>query len=163
MKLIDNKGKIFGTINIIDIAVIIILVVLIVGGINRFTRVTPQVIEESQRAIVKIEISKVRQPTVDGIKEGDILYHYDKGRVFGKIISKEVINSKEAVATSDGKIVLADIPGKYDVILSVEANAINTSNVIIIGGEHTRIGSRFKLKNRKIAVFGTVLGIDLLE
>lgn len=163
MRLIDNKGKIFGIINIIDLAIIIILVVLIVGGINRFKRISPQVVTEGQKAIVKVEISKVRQPTVDGIEVGDILYHYDKGQVFGKIISKEVVNSKEPVGTSDGKIVLSDIPGKYDVILNVEANATNTSNVIIIGGEHTRIGSRFRLKNKKIAVFGTILGVDLIE
>jgi len=163
VKLIDKKGKIFGIINIFDLTVILILGLLAVGGAYRLKTSRPQVIVESQKAIVKVEISKVRQATVDGIEAGGTLYHYDRGQRFGEIIDKQVENFREVVETSDGKLVLLDVPEKYNVILYVEANATNTTDTIIIGGEQTRIGSQFRFKNKKIAVFGTILDIELTE
>ena len=163
MKLIDKKGKIFGIINIIDLAVVLILGLLIVGGAYRMKTSSPQVVSESQKAVVRVEVSEVRQPTVDGIEVGDVLYHYDRGQYFGKIIDKQVENFRTAVETSDGRIVMAEVPEKYNVILYVEANATNTTDTIIIGGEQTRIGTQYRLKNKKVAVFGTILDIELTE
>ncbi len=163
MKLIDKKGKIFGVINIIDLTIILILGLLVVGGAYRFKKSSPQVIAESQKAIVKVEISEVRQPSVDGIEVGDVLYHYDRGQYFGKIIDKQVENFKKPVETSDGKVVMADIPDKYNVILYIEANATNNTDTIVIGGEQARIGTQYRLKNKKVAVFGTIFNIELTE
>ena len=163
MKLIDKKGKIFGVINIIDLTVILILGLLIVGGAYRFKKASPQVVAQSQKAVVKVEVSEVRQPTVDGIEVGDVLYHYDRGQYFGKIIDKKVENFRTAVETSDGKVVMADVPEKYNVILYIESDATNTTDTIIIGGEQTRIGAQYRLKDKKVAVFGTILGIELTE
>ncbi|QIB26941.1 DUF4330 domain-containing protein [Caloranaerobacter azorensis] len=160
MKIIDNKGRIFGLINIIDLTVLLIFVLLIVGGGYKLSKSKPNVVAEGQKVLVKLEISNVRKPTVDGIEEGAILYHYDRGQVFGKIVEKKVKNFKEAVTTSDGKIVMADVPGKYVIDLTVEADAVITDQVIIVGGEHTRIGTQFRLKNKNVAVFATVLGIE---
>ncbi|KGG80517.1 hypothetical protein Y919_05630 [Caloranaerobacter azorensis H53214] len=161
MKIIDNKGRIFGLINIIDLTVLLIFVLLIVGGGYKLSKSKPNVVAEGQKVLVKLEISNVRKPTVDGIEEGAILYHYDRGQVFGKIVEKKVKNFKEAVTTSDGKIVMADVPGKYVIDLTVEADAVITDQVIIVGGEHTRIGTQFRLKNKNVAVFATVLGIEI--
>lgn len=163
MKIIDRKGKIFGLVNIIDLAVILILGLVIVGGVYRFKKSAPQIVVQDQKALVKIEVEEIRQPSVDGLKVGDDLYHYDKGQYFGKIVDMEVENFKEAVSTSDGRIVLADVPGKYNAILYVEANAVNTTNTIEVGGEQIRIGSQYRLKNKRVAVFATVFNVDLVE
>jgi len=163
MKLIDKKGKLFGIINIIDLAVVLIIAVLIVGGIYRFKQSDTEVISNDQKAVVTIEISEVRQPTVDALDTGDELYHYDRGQYFGKIVDKKVENFREPVETDDGKLVSADVPDKFNVILTVEANATNTANAIEIGGEQTRIGTQFRLKNKMVAVFGTIFDIELAE
>lgn len=161
MKVIDDKGKLFGIINIIDLTVLLILALLVVGGGYKILSSKPEVVSESEKVLVTIEVKEIRQPTVDGMIVGDMLYHYDKGNLFGKIVDKKVENYKEAVPTSDGKMVLADVPGKYTATLTVESNATITDQVVIIGGEHTRIGTEFRLKNKNIAVFGTVLGIEV--
>ncbi|EOC99537.1 DUF4330 domain-containing protein [Caldisalinibacter kiritimatiensis] len=161
MKLIDDKGKVFGIINVIDLTVLLILILLVVGGGYKVLNSQPQVVNKSENVVVKVEISGVRKPTVDGIKVGDFLYHYDRGNLFGKIVDKKVENYKEEVPTSDGKIVLADVPNKYRVILTVESSATITDQVTIIGGEHTRIGTQYRLKNKNVAVFSTVLGIEV--
>ena len=161
MKIIDNKGRLFGIINVIDLTVLLVLGLLVVGGAYKVINAKPEVINESQKVFVTLEISNIRKPSVDSIKEGDMLYHYDRGQAFGRIIAKKVENYREPVPTSDGRMVMAEVPEKYRVILTVEADAIITDQAIIIGGQHTRVGSQFRLKNRIIAAFATVLGIDM--
>lgn len=160
MRVIDNKGRLFGIVNIIDLTVLLVFCLLVAGGAYKFLYTKPEVISESQKVLVTLEVSDIRKPSVDSFKVGDMLYHYDRGQAFGKIIDKKVENYREPVPTSDGRMVLAEVPGKFTVILTVEANAVITDQAIIIGDQHTRVGSQFRLKNRIIAAFATVLGID---
>ncbi|NLY66775.1 MAG: DUF4330 domain-containing protein [Tissierellia bacterium] len=160
MKIIDNKGKLFGIINIVDLLVILLVALLVYGGVTRLKK-SPIAEAETKKAIVTLEISDVRSATVDGIQVGDPLYHYDRGTLFGTIVDKRVEPYREPVESGDGRWVLAEVPEKYVVTLIVEADAKDTDDVVIIGGEHTRIGTQFKLKNKKIAVFSTILGVEV--
>jgi len=160
LKLIDNKGKLFGIINIIDLMVIILVALLAYGGVTRLKQ-SPVAEAETKKALVTIEISNVRMATVNGIEVGDKLYHYDKGTLFGTIVDMKVEPYKEPVESGDGRWVLAEVPEKYVVTLKVEADAKDSADVVVIGGEHTRIGTQFRLKNKKVAVTSTVLGVEI--
>ena len=93
MKIINEKGKLFGIINIIDLGVILIIALLIGGGAKRMKK-NPGITAETKKALITIEVSDVRTPTVDGIVIGDPLYHYDKGEKIGDIVDKKVENYK---------------------------------------------------------------------
>lgn len=160
MKIIDEKGKLFGIINIIDLGVILIIALLIGGGAQRMKK-NPGIAAETKKALITIEVSDIRTPTVDGIVVGDPLYHYDKGGLIGEIIDKKVENYKEPVESGDGRWISADVPDKYAVTMVVEADVKENPDVVIAGGEQIRIGTQFKLKNRNIAVMGTILGVEV--
>lgn len=161
MRIIDEKGRLFGIINIIDLAVVLILGLLIVGGAKRMQS-KPILANETSKALITFEITDVRMPTVDNIVVGDPLYHYDKGEFLGTIVEKEVEPYTEPLE-DNGKWVNAEIPGKYRVIFKVESDVRENPDVIVAGGEQTRIGIEYRLKNKKIAIMGTVLGIEVLE
>ena len=77
MKIINEKGKLFGIINIIDLIVLLVIVLLVGGGVKRMNK-KPAVVAETKKALITIEVSDIRTPTVDGIVVGEPLYHYDK-------------------------------------------------------------------------------------
>lgn len=159
MKIINEKGKLFGIINIIDLSVILILALLIVGGTKRM-KAKPITVPETSKAIVTFEVSNVRIPNVENIVAGDPIYHYDKGTYIGEIIEASHEPYMEPVE-SDGKWVNAEVPGKYKVTIKVEAQVRDNPDVLLVGGEQTRIGAQFRLKNKKVAVFGTVIDIEI--
>lgn len=163
MRIIDKKGKLFGLINIIDLTVLLVLAVLIIAGGSRLLKTTPQISAETKKGVIEFEISKVRQQTIDGIQEGDILYHYDRGQVFGKVIKKEVTSYMQPVETNNGELKMAEVPGKFDIILQIESDVIDTPGVVIVGGEHTRVGTGFRIKSKNVAVFGYVLGVEVVQ
>ena len=161
MKIINEKGKLFGLINVIDLVVVLILGLLIVGGVKRM-QTKPIIASESSKALITFEIIDVRMPTVEGIVEGDPLWHYDKGEYLGIIAEKEVLPYTEPLE-SNGEWVNAEVPDEYSVIFKVEADVSNNQDVIVAGGEQTRIGIEYRLKNKKIAIMATVLGVEVLE
>src|SRR5690554_1165418 len=89
MKIINEKGKLFGLINIIDLAVVMILGLLVVGGAMRM-KSKPIVVSETSKAYITYEVQDIRMVSVDNIEVGDPLYHYDKGDFVGTIVEKEV-------------------------------------------------------------------------
>lgn len=159
MKIINEKGKLFGIINIIDLSVLLIIGLLIVGGAKRM-KTKPMIVSETTKAMVTFEVSNVRMPSVENIVVGDPIYHYDKGAYIGDIVEVSYEPYKEPVEL-DGKWVNAEVPEKYVVILKVEADVKDNPDVTIVGGEQTRVGAQYRLKNKKVACFGTVLDIEI--
>jgi hypothetical protein len=54
------------------------------------------------------------------------------------------------------------VPDEYVAILTVESDdAKETQDAVIAGGEQIRIGAQYRLKNKKVAVFGTILGVEV--
>ncbi len=159
MKIINEKGKLFGIINIIDLSVLVILALIIVGGASRL-KSRPIVASDTTPATITFEVSDIRMATVDGIKEGDPIYHYDKGGYIGTIEDVEYRPYQEPVEV-DGKWVNMDVPGKYIATFKVGADVKNNPDVIVAGDEQIRIGVEFRVKNKSIAFFATVMGVEL--
>lgn len=159
MKLIDSKGKVFGLINIIDLAVILIGILLISGGLKRFKE-KPVAINEEKEAILSMNVKDVREATVKQMEVGDPLYHYDKGTYLGEIIELEFGPYFEPVETPNGWL-NSEVPNKYSIDFKVKSNVKDTEDVVIAGGEQTRVGIEYRLKNKKIAFFGTVMDIEI--
>lgn len=159
MKVIDNKGRLFGIINVIDLAVILIFAAILIFGVSRMSKNTVTS-RETKTAVVTYEISDVREITVNSINVGDPIYHYDKGTYIGTIVSKDVQNYKD-VTENNGEWVNADVPGKYSVTIEVEAQIEETDQFYLVGGEQTRVGNQFRLKNKNFTSFGTCFGVSI--
>lgn len=159
MKIIDNKGRLFGLINILDLAVLIIVGGILFFGFSRMNKNTIAK-KETKSADITYEVKNVRQVTVDAIKVGDPIYHYDKGTYIGKIISKDVKPYAEEVEY-EGKFVMSDIPEKYVVTIVVQADIEETDQYYSAGGEQSRVGAEFRIKNKEFASWGTVMNIEV--
>ncbi len=145
MKIINGKGKLFGIINIIDLTVLLVVGLILVGGGAKRMKSKPIIVNDETKAIITYEVSDIRMVSVENIVVGDSLYHYDKGGYIGEIIETNYEPYTEPVE-SDGKWVDAEVPNKYVVTFKVEADVKNNPDVILVGGEQTRIGTQYRLK-----------------
>ena len=159
MKIVDEKGKLFGLVNLIDLLVVLVLVAVVFGGVKRLGS-RPAVSDSSSKGIVTYEIKEVRQVTVDNIVVGDPIYHYDKGTYIGTIVDKKVEPFKDYVEYN-GQWVNAEKEGRYVVTIEVEADVKESTENFVVGGEQTRVGVEQRLKNKRAAYFGNCLGIEL--
>lgn len=147
MKFIDDKGKIFGKINIVDLTLLLLVIVVVIGGTYKFSQINNTTQDHLQKIDLKIEIEKEKVGLVNAIKEGDLLLDSVRGTEFGEVISKTVKSHKELVIGKDGKVEFKEIPDTYDVELEIISPAMVTEEGILIGRKPTYIGSSVRLKS----------------
>ncbi|KAB3534172.1 DUF4330 domain-containing protein [Alkaliphilus pronyensis] len=162
MKLIDNKGRIFGKINIFDLLIIVIILYGGFWGYQRYNEVQPANSEESEIHL-QLFIHEVRNVTTEAIQVGDMLYSSQNNRFIGEIIDKQVNGAEKLVETKDGKVVKSEIPGKYDMLITVKSFGTVNDRNIIIGSKEVRVGMPLKVYTNLYEVSTTVFVVDEVE
>lgn len=159
MKIINEKGKLFGIINVIDLSILLIVGLILVGGISRM-RSQPMISNDSTEGVLTFEVADIRMVSIEHILVGDSLFHYDKGTYIGEIIEVTYEPYKEPVEF-EGQWVNSEVPGKYVALFKVKADVKDSPDVVIAGGEQVRVGAQFRLKSKSATFFGTVLGVEV--
>lgn len=160
MKIIDKKGRLFGLINIVDLLIIILLLALVAVGVKRFGNKAAVGEATTKKGVITAEIKDVRDVTAKNVKVGDPIYDYDKGTLIGKILTAEVEPYKDETEYQ-GKFFNSEVPGKYRVIMTIDADVKETQDFYQVGTEQIRIGAEMRIKNKSISSFMTILGIEV--
>lgn len=160
MKIIDKKGRLFGLINIVDLLIIILLLALVAVGVKRFGNKAAVGEATTKKGVITAEIKDVRDVTAKNVKVGDPIYDYDKGTLIGKILTAEVEPYKDETEYQ-GKFFNSEVPGKYRVIMTIDADVKETQDFYQVGTEQIRVGAEMRIKNKSISSFMTILGIEV--
>lgn len=127
MKLIDEKGKFFGKINAIDFVIILIVIVLAVATYQKFFKMDNTSITQTMLPIkYDVEILGCREQLSNAIKQGDELYDKISGKI-GNITNISKRTAKQTIQLADGSYKECDVPNRYDITLTVEAEGIVNS------------------------------------
>lgn len=125
--VIDKKGKLFGKISIIDIFVLLVLLGLAGGVYYKFFMIDKEHNAAKFDTIeYKILVRAVRQQSVDAIEEGADIYHVKTDTYMGKIVKKEVLPATEQLTKADGTMVIAQKPGRFNVLVTIQVPGVET-------------------------------------
>jgi len=126
--LLNEKGKLFGKISIVDIGVLLLIIALLCGGYYKFFMVDKNnnaaKFDTLEYTVVLSE--GVRQQSVDAIEIGAAVYDVKTDTPMGKIVSKEVIPAIEQLTKADGTVVLAEKPERFNVRITIQVPGIET-------------------------------------
>lgn len=168
MKIVNEKGKLFGIINVVDLLALLALLAVI-GGVgyklfaNRITDavspkvditttilvrgVQPYLVEELQRN------SPVGKPMVNGTA-----FLTD-----ASIESMEFSDYVQQVATSDGRLVDFIDGKRKDVTFVIKGKVAENSPVLKIGSQEVRSGRTFYVKTNDFEVAGNIVSVVVGE
>ncbi|MDD4028107.1 MAG: DUF4330 family protein [Caldisericia bacterium] len=140
MTIIDEKGKLFGWINIIDLLVIILLVVLLFMSVRFFTQRRISV-EEKDSYIVKVRATNLGPEIADTIQKGLPIQMPD-GTNFGMVITDpEVGPTQVYVTTPQGMLVPRAQPKMMDATFSFLCFVPKGSPEIKYGSQSFKAGA----------------------
>ena len=123
-KLLDDKGRLFGIINIIDIAVILIVLLLAAAVYVKYNVLEKTSVSAENTPITyEITIEGIRQSALDTLRSGDTLYSAEGGAI-GVISAVSSNPAREKSPLMDGSFVISEIPERYDVTLVIQADGI---------------------------------------
>lgn len=162
MRLFDQKGRVFGLINIIDLLVVLVILIA-AGGVYyvRFSGLSPSRRVEEKTIEAVFLVNNVRSATVDVIKAGDKVRESKSNTFLGEVIGKEVQPTTVTVVQPDGTISESSSATRKDVYVKVRGVGSVSENAIVMGSQEMRIGARVQLKTNMWAVETTVMEIVL--
>jgi len=115
-----KKGKF----NIIDLIVIIVIIVIAAGAVYKFSGLDKTTKKVSLETVTyQMEIEALRDFSYNNIQIGDTVFDYTSGNAIGTITNVEWLDAKKPFNTKSGETVEASIENRYDVILTIEAQA----------------------------------------
>ena len=149
-----NNGKLFGKINIIDFMVILIIALALILSAIKFN-INP--VKENVNEVTfqyTLEVKGVRNFTVDAFQKGDEIYEGKSENLLGKIIDIKTSPTQKYLADANGEINITDVPGQYDLSLTIECNGIKGNK-----GLETTTGENINL-NKTINIFNKYCKTD---
>ncbi|SHG42921.1 protein of unknown function [Thermosyntropha lipolytica DSM 11003] len=160
--IIDDKGRLFGLINVIDLIILLIIALLIVGYIYR-GRATP-VSSEPQTVRLKVVCPAVYPGVENNLKTGDRLI------AAGAVTSAEIkeIEVKPAAwvtTNAQGQMVLTTNPFRKDIHLTIEGTSTQAGPAgITLAGQSVRAGKEdFVVKTQLVELKATIVSVEIVK
>lgn len=159
MKFVDERGRLFGIINIVDMLVML-AVLLVLGGAYYKTR-GGGAVAGAENTVRFTVLAPIQRPEVAAaIKVGDRIV---SGSSYTGVVIKELkTRPSELVATAaDGRRVLTTDPYYLDVIATMEAKTSVSGATINMGGQEIRAGKDYFVKSLTYEVKGTITDVQV--
>ena len=167
MKLIDEKGRIFSKVNIVDLIVILVIVAVIAAAAVKITtgRTTDsaagdQAAQSEQQYCYTTIIARLQPEEVGkNLKVGDHLVA-NGGYTDAEIVDVQMKPADYVGVNSEGQTVKSEHPIWKDIIV-VAKQKLDPSDVTLkLGGQEIRVGYDFILKTQMVETKATVRNIE---
>ena len=146
--IIDDRGRLFGKFNLVDLAFLLIVAIAIAGVGYKYKKsktATPFV--KANTIVMEFYQEEVPDYVVKAIKAGDLAGDFERNTVFGKVTDIKIDKSKSYGQNSDGQIVLSSKEGFSSVTIRVEGSGIiNSTGGVSIGSIDYFIGRTIIIK-----------------
>ncbi|MGI6649366.1 MAG: DUF4330 domain-containing protein [Bacillota bacterium] len=149
--------------NVVDLVIFVVVLGLLALGAYKLFFVNQALQAQNGTIEYQVLIEEVRQPSVDAFKEGQKVKELQTNIDLGSVVGKEAMPHKEPVATMDGRIVMAEVPGKYDLIVTIQAPAIIGESNITVSNKEIKLGDQVTLKTNISAAKGIIYGVTVKE
>ncbi len=159
MKIINEKGKLFGLVNVIDLLIVLILIIAVVGVLkykdigNIVSKLSS---DDSGSIYITYSINGVKYVSFEGVSMGDTFFDEDSRQIIGTVVDKSATLSKLATTNSEGEFVYSEIPDRYDLLIKVKAKGSWNDLEINVNNDDIHIGEKQEITSR-ISNFSAVI------
>ena len=153
MKLIDEKGRLFGKINLIDLLVVLLIVAVLAAVVWKLggRKAAAAVTGTEKKAVYTVEFEDV---------PADIA-HFAETQ-----IGKSLVNDSKVIAASITDVQTEDYDGENGhlrLYITVEASTSFTGNVYKVGPQEVRVGYEYILKTSEFELTGLICALEVTD
>ena len=159
----DKNGKLFGKINIIDLAAILIVVLAIVGITIRFTSIAAENVNQKTSFNYVVEIEDIRVYSVNALSKKGLATD-KQGNIVGEITDVESEKFYMQRVNDNGEPVKVYAPEKYVVRVTLNAEGKDTDSGYFVG-ENTElsVGSSITMYTNYANCSGKIVKVEKIE
>lgn len=120
--MIDNKGKLFGKVSVIDLIVVVLICLAIFGVYKRFNSEATQIVNSNVKIRYVVKVMDIRMTSVDAIKKMGTTYDSVRNSKIGEIVEVTYEPYSIVVTKSNGELAKAVVPNKYIAYITIETD-----------------------------------------
>lgn len=159
MKLLDERGKVFGLINIIDLIILLVILLVAAGAVYKFTHR-----DEGKPVQVEFQVMvpHIRPELAQAVKVGDRMVQSGS---YTNVTVKDVRIERGYSVNVDarGQRVESYDPFLKDLYVTNTGSTVLSSAAITMGGQEIRVGKDYYVKSRDYELKGTIVKVEVKE
>ena len=160
--MIDEKGRLFGKVSILDMIIVMAVIGLALGFVYR--RAAPgvqQILQTDSVFYVTFVLEGVRDFTTNAVDTGDVFFRQHDRQPLGSVIRTDVKPATDILYKTDGTAVLAEVEGRYDLYLTLECRgSITDTGYYVNGSQQMAEGGRMRIQSNRILSGAMVYSVD---
>ena len=164
MRFLDDRGRVLGKFNIVDLVIVLVLVA--VGtwfAYARFGRdLKAEMAAREQPIEYCIVVMGVRPTTAEALQKGGKAFEFKTGAEIGAIKDVTVEPAYIWTVTDKGTWVRTQTDERVDAFVYLEATARLGENVITVNGVEIRVGASIGFTTKWAQANGNIMTMNLL-
>ncbi len=159
----ENKKKI--KFNFIDVIILVIVILALILGYKLVIGKSTKTVENNTTPITfTIEGKEVAKEICDKIIVGSKAFNSATGEYLG-VIKDVTYNNSTKIEYNPVKDVIEkyNLEDKYNVYVTVEADAVETEKDLIVNGETIKVGKQLYFKSKGFAAESYIVDVDIVD
>ncbi|MDR3278349.1 MAG: DUF4330 domain-containing protein [Oscillospiraceae bacterium] len=159
-KIIDENGRLFGKISVLDLVVIAVIIALAAAAYTKFnvletTATTTKTVPTRYTVLVK----NSRQTTADMLRAGDKFFT-ENGLAAGTVAAVDVAPATVVSPVLDGTYAVGTIEGRVDITLTLDAQcSVTNGRYYVERTVELNVNNEQKYRTKYADFSGTILSI----
>lgn len=148
--MIDEKGKLFGKISVIDFVIILVLLIVLVGTAYKFLADDDIVVTKNDTFTTVIRIDGVKAYYLDYMQPGDVVYEQNAGKL--GTITKIETEPYQAIFSGDKEGEYLTYENRYSIYLTLASEGtVNSKGFYAEGNRQLFSGAAVNIQSRLFA------------
>ena len=167
MKIIDEKGKLFGKINIIDLAALLLVLAAVIVTGYKLTSGKKSTESGSDVTVrYTLYIRGLREVSVNAVMAeteniNDAEYGGSVGHIVGDVLK---VPATENVLLEDGTYTTATYDDRYDLYVTLETAAVETEHAVRThDNRDLYFGGTIGIDNGHVQTFGEIVQLEVIR
>ncbi len=173
MKIIDEKGKLFGKVNVIDILVILVIAAVVaVLAWKAGSKVGEAVGSNESKSVTleyEVSVNAVSATICDNVEKIDFS-DTTRSQIMndGKLVDAHILSCARTPyylteAGEDGTLLRVEDPQRGVLSFKIRAQATLTDYAYGVGSQEVRVGKSYIVKTTELELTGTVTGVEVID
>lgn len=150
--------------NIIDVAVVLLVIVAILGFAVRFGSSATDSVNSKVKFRYTMQIDSVRSFTVDALRKKGVVTDEDSAISFGEIIDVQTDYATKVNSLSNGTVVSPKVPEKYTCLVTIEAIGSESDNKYLLEDTtELAVGRTTDLVTKYVHTSGIIKSVEIIK
>ena len=162
--IIDEKGKLFGKVSVIDIAIVCVILAVIAGLCVRYGNKITGAVESEKNFRYVMKVEKIRDCSVAALEKKGALTDKKSEKNMGEVV--DVVSEPATVesTTADGVVTYASYPERRTCYVTIDAHGKESDeNYILEDATELSVGRTVDLYTKYIKTSGTIVSVEVLD